>query len=558
MNNKTTSFLNFVSGIGCLAIVALLTMELGFPLNAENRALFSSFHSYIFIFYFFDLLIRLFMGKPVRYIFTHPTDLFILFPFAIELLPSQSLFPVALLEQGSLLIVMLGRLMHINFLFKLLRLKPAQMLLMGFIFAIFIGSLLLSLPIATVDQNLTYVDSLFTATSAVCVTGLVVNDIGMKFTTFGQTVIMLLIQLGGLGIMTFSVLLVMLLNRKVSQRETVEFQQSYATGSMADTYKTIKSIIIFTLLLEAIGAFFLFVFWHNDFSSFGEAVYYSVFHSISAFCNAGFSLFSDSFISYATYAPVILTISFLIIVGGIGFPVMINLYNHFFNKKNTAIIKFHTKITIMVTIFLLILGTIVIYASESNNALSEFNLFEKGLISFFHSVSVRTCGFNSIDLTIFNAGTLFFLIPLMFIGASPGSTGGGIKTTSFGVLIAVCWSTFNSRNKTEVGNRTLKNDDILKVIAIVILSATIIGVFLYLILLSETHSFLDCFFETVSAFGTVGLSLGITKYLSIIGKTFIIILMFIGRVGPLTIAFALSRQKPKTNYSYPEENVLIA
>ncbi|MCP4049520.1 MAG: hypothetical protein GY730_02285 [bacterium] len=558
MGKKILTFLNYLSGIICIITGVIITLEIIFSLNTENTHLYTTLHSFFFKFLITDLSIRLLVKKNIKFLLSQPADLLVFFPLIENILNLTKSPQHLFLTQIILIIIIIGRLKHTGMFFRIFKLKPAQMLLTGFLFAIFTGSLLLSLPVASVNEHLPYMDALFTAVSAVCVTGLVVNDIGTTFTLFGQIIILLLIQIGGLGIMTFSVLLTMILNKKISQRETQEFQQNYATFNLKDTFRTIRAIFIFTFIFEIAGSILLFIFWRPDFESVTQAMFSSLFHSVSAFCNAGFSLFPDSFVRYSTATPIIMTISVLIIFGGIGFPVIINLYRYMFHRRKNPLIKLHTKITLTVTAVLLVFGTLIILFSEYNNALSSFNIFEKGLISFFHSVSARTCGFNSIDLNLFGPASLLIIISLMYIGASPGSTGGGIKTTTVGIFITACISTFRAQNKTEIAGRTIAREDILKALAIVILSALIILFFLFNLLLFEDFVFFETFFETVSAFGTAGLSLGTTRYLSIYGKMFIMIIMFIGRVGPLTVAYALAREKSKSNYAYPEESVLIA
>lgn len=557
VRKKLIHVLTLTSGVGALAISVILALELGFKLSAQNKALFSTLHSALFVYLLADIFLRFFFQGHIRYLFTHPTDLFAVFPLLQPVLPQWDIETMFLLAQIALLLILLGRLMHIHYLFKFLKLKPAQMLLMGFIFAIFIGSLLLSLPIATTTQHIPYVDALFTATSAICVTGLTVVDTGSVFTFFGQIVVLVLIQIGGLGIMTLSALLTMLLHRKISRQDTVEFQSSYDTDTLSQTFHTIRSIFIFTFIIEFIGTGLLFLFWHQRFASWTAAAYSSIFHAISAFCNAGFSLYPNNFCSYATQAPVILTVSFLIIIGGIGFPVIINLWQRLIHRNGFNRIRMNTKLTLWITLSLLIFGTLIILLTEYQHALAAYSPLDKLLISFFHSVSARTCGFNSIDLNQCYNATLFIMIILMYIGASPGSTGGGIKTTTFGVLLTVVLNTLRARDRVVFFGRTIGQNSIRKVLAVVILSAFFIILTVYGILLTDSFPFFKILFETVSAFGTVGLSLGITRYLSILGKLFIIILMYVGRVGPLTIAFALSRQRPQPNMTYPEGNVLI-
>jgi trk system potassium uptake protein len=568
MNNLKNTIIkvtNVLSGLVCLGTGLILILELGFNLSYQNQQQFTNIHIFYFGFFITDYAIRsIFQTDRMRYWITHPTDLFIFLPYINQLIPDATLFPSFFISQISLLVILLGRFTHITALLRILRFNPTQILLTAFLFAIFIGSLVLCLPISTtIPEGIPFTDAIFTATSAVCVTGLVTKDISVVFSPFGQTVILILFQIGGLGIMAISALLAIFLNKRFSQRESLEVQKNYSTSDSAHSFQIIFAIFKYTLLFEFLGTCLLMVSWYPNFESLEIALFYSIFHAISAFCNAGFSLFSDSLTNYATHFPVIMTISSLIIVGGLGFPVIFNLFHHnLWIKKNPKTFYFtslrlQTKLAIRMTIILIVVGTAAIFIGEFNNALKDFNIGDKILVSFFQSVTARTAGFNTVDLGLFSHGTLLFLILLMFVGASPGSTGGGIKTTTFGILIASFWANLKIKDKTTIFKRTVTHHNEAKALAIVILSAIIINLFLYLLLVVEQKDFVKILFETVSAFGTVGLSLGLTGQLSIGGKVIIMVLMFIGRVGPLTVAFALSKPKPKINYAYPEENILI-
>ncbi|MFC1770820.1 TrkH family potassium uptake protein [Candidatus Margulisiibacteriota bacterium] len=553
---KFLAILNVQSAIACLITGIVLTIQFGFKLSSQNEAFFYKLITYLAIYFIIDIFLRIFIRGP-RHLLTHISDLAIFVLFINRFVPLP--FSNLVIIQIAMLIIMLGRIVHIHQLFKNLKFKPAQMLIIGFLFCIFIGSILLSLPIATYKSAIPYPDAVFTATSAICVTGLVVNNISKTFTIFGLATIMLLMQIGGLGIMALSVVLARILNRKMSHSETLEFQQTYSTMSTSESWQALKAIFKFTFLFEAVGAGLLFFFWKNDFSSNLYALFASVFHSISAFCNAGFSLFSNSFVDYATNYSIVSVIAFLIIIGGIGFPVIVDLTNRLKNRKIKTPIRLHTKIVLTATFLLLLSGTILILIGEYNGSLAPYSsLGKKSFVAFFQSVTARTAGFNTINLESFKLPTLFFLIILMYIGASPGSTGGGIKTSTASVLFLNAWNTLRSQDKTEISGRTISRENTRKALAIIILSAVLIAFFFYLLLSFEKHSFVKVLFETFSAFGTVGLSLGITKYLSFAGKMIIIVVMFIGRVGPLTLAYALARRKPKINYAYPKENILIA
>lgn len=553
------SGLNILSAIACFIIGTVLTLELGFVVSEENRALFQQIHHYLLIYFAVDLSLRLtFMRNRKQVCLRRIMDFAIVLPFLPLVFPGLGMLENYLVVQGVLLGVFVGRLSHINSLFKYLHFNPAQIFILGFALAIFVGGLLLSLPIAhRTDVVPTFLDALFIATSAVCVTGLVTLDVGQYYSGFGQIVILILIQLGGLGIMTFYALLTLMLQRKMSYTETREIQENLLSSGSQDTFGIIRRILTFTLGFELIGATLLYISWQGKLGSPLTTLYYAVFHSISAYCNAGFSLFSDSLGRFATDAPTLLTISALIVMGGIGFPVMVNLFHHDYRRYGFSRIKLQTKLPILVSVCLILVGLFIILVGEFYSGLAGYSLSEKVVLSLFHSVSARTAGFSALDLSLFGPATLWIIMLLMFIGASPGSTGGGIKTSTFGVLMVALWETMNGRQRVECFGRTISTANVFKAISIIVVSALVIMVFFYVLLLTESADFLATYFETISAFGTVGLSLGMTPYLSEFGKIAVIGLMFVGRVGPLTVAFALSGRKSKPNYQFPEERILL-
>jgi len=389
------------------------------------------------------------------------------------------------------------------------------------------------------------------------VTGISVVDIGTVFSRFGQCVILILIQIGGLGIMTFSILFGSMMQRKFSHAASSEFQESYNTYNLSETFSAIKFIFKLTFIIEFLGAVFLFLNWHKDFSSYNEAIFYSIFHSISAFCNAGFSLFTNNAMAYQSHLGVISSLAILIFLGGLGFPVIFNLVQFNRLRHKGGVLKLHTKLALVMTGILLILGTLFIYLSERQMALASFSEWQKLFIAFFHSVSARTAGFNSIDISQFQTPTLVFMMILMMIGASPGSTGGGLKTTTVGIMLMSFWQTLKLSRRVVLYGRTIDWESIQKTFSILILALLVLFVFLIALLWVEPFSFIEILFETVSALGTVGFSLGITPLLSLPGKWLIMLLMLIGRLGVLTIAFALSRQKSISSYQYPKERIII-
>ncbi len=433
---------------------------------------------------------------------------------------------------------------------------PSQVLVLGFALVIFFGALLLTLPQATQNGlGLPFLNAVFTATSAVCVTGLVVVDTATTFTNFGQWVILLLIQVGGLGFMTFATLFAMILGRRITLKQRLLLQEALNQVSVEGIVRLVRSVLKISFAIEAIGALILTLRWQSDFG-WSKALYYGIFHSVSAFNNAGFDLFGN-FSSLTAYVgdPVVnITIMLLIICGGLGFIVLADLLGP---RKRY---RLHTKIVLQVSAALILIGAVVIFLMEFTNpkTLGPLPIGTKVLAAFFQSVSPRTAGFNTLNLAGMYDTTLLSMIVLMFIGASPGSTGGGIKTTTFIAMVLSVLSTYRSDPHVVLGGRTLPKDVIQKAWAITTSAAVLVFLIVSILSLTERTDLLTVLFEVTSAFGTVGLSLGITPYLTDVGKMAIILTMFIGRVGPLTLAFVLSQKKnKKAHIKYPDERIMI-
>ncbi|WP_142413003.1 TrkH family potassium uptake protein [Hathewaya massiliensis] len=446
-----------------------------------------------------------------------------------------------------------------NFLNKHTKLKPVQVLAIGFGFVIFAGALLLMLPISSAQGNWTnFVDCLFTSTSAVCVTGLITLDTGIYWSYFGKTVIISLIQIGGLGFMSLATLVFLLLGKKITLKERLVMQEAMNSFSLQGLVKMSKYVLYFTFSIEGIGALILSTQFIPKFG-LKKGIYYSIFHAISAFCNAGFDLMGNfsSLTAYSNNAVVILTIATLIATGGLGFFVWSEIYN----RKMIRKFSLHTKLAIYVTAFLIVGGSILMFLFEMNNPATIMNkgIKEKVLSSIFASVSPRTAGFNSISTSDMSLPGRFLTILLMFIGGSPGSTAGGIKTTTAGLLIYTLISVIRGREDTEIGDKRISKEIVYKGIVILTISFLLVVTVTMILAITETGFTLEeILYETVSAFATVGLTLGITTKLSVIGKIIIAITMYFGRVGPLTIVLALTnRNGNKGNIRYPEEKILI-
>lgn len=441
---------------------------------------------------------------------------------------------------------------------KGVKLNPMQILSLGFLLIILIGGILLSLPISSSTGEYTsFIDAVFTSTSAVCVTGLVTVDTGTHWNLFGQTVIILLIEIGGLGFMSFTTLIAILLGKKITLRERLILQNAMNTFNIQGVVKMVKYILLFTISIQAIGALIFCTQLIPEYG-LGKGLFYSIFHSISAFCNAGFDVFGGgvSLTTHNTNALVILTAAALIIIGGLGFGVWTELYN----VKRIRRFSVHTKIVLLVTGFLVIGGTILMLLFEYNNpeTIATMNGGEKVLNSFFAAVTPRTAGFNSISTSGMTSAGKFLTMILMMIGGSPGSTAGGIKTTTVGVLILTVICVIKRREDTEVFSKKISKDLVYKAFTLFFIGSGLVIVVSLILSFTETGaSFTAILYETVSAFGTAGLTIGLTPNLSVIGKVLIMLMMYIGRVGPLTVVLSLTKEKIKSGIKYPEGKILI-
>ncbi len=450
------------------------------------------------------------------------------------------------------------------------RLNPPQVVAISFLVAIIIGTILLSLPISSKGpEKIKFIDALFTATSATCVTGLTVKDTATFFSPFAQWVILALFQAGGLGIMTLSTLFAILLGRKLTIRENVTIQGALNHHKIEGLSALIKYILSLTLGLEFLGALLLFLKWSRGHGfSTGQAIWHSVFHSISAFCNAGFSLFSNSFMDYRDNLYIVLVMSIMIILGGIGFIVLLDIKNLKFWKKNKNFainrVTLQTKIVLISTVALILIGTVAFLILENNESLRGFSSKGKILTSYFQSVTSRTAGFNTVNIGGLGMASQLLLIVLMFIGASPGSTGGGIKTATFGILLATIWSMLRNRDRVSAFKKTIPRQVVRKAMVVFFIGLAWVLIFTAALCVTEAKNigtsanpFLRSLFEVTSAFGTVGLSTGITPYLSTLGKILIILTMYAGRIGPLTLALAITIREQKIVYKYPEEKIMV-
>lgn len=434
-------------------------------------------------------------------------------------------------------------------------LNPPRVLALGFGSLIIIGAILLNLPIATKNgESIGFINALFTSASAVCVTGLVVVNTGEFWSLFGQITIILLIQMGGLGFMTLATIGALILGKKITLKERLIIKEQLNQETMSGLVKLTKYVIISTFGIEAIGAVLLSTRFIPIYGKI-KGVWFSIFHAVSAFCNAGFDLTGDSIAPFVGDFVINMTISSLIILGGLGFTVYIDISRNKSFKK----LHLHSKLVLGITGFLLVIGTIVFILIEYNNpfTLKSLNIYEKLIASFFQSVVPRTAGFYSVDFIGLYDTTVFFIIILMFIGGSPGSTAGGIKTTTFGTLILTTIGVIKGEKNVTIFRRRIGEEIINRSLAIATIGMTLIIMVSFVLTVTETATFLDVLFETTSAFATVGLTRGITPNLTDFGKIIITLTMYAGRVGPLTMAFAFARKHKHSSFRYTEGNIMV-
>ncbi|NUO79971.1 hypothetical protein HUU05_07830 [candidate division KSB1 bacterium] len=441
-------------------------------------------------------------------------------------------------------------------------LGPARLLVVSFAGAILFATFLLMLPQAAQNEPVGFIDALFTITSATCVTGLTVVDTGTTFSQFGQIIILVMIQLGGLGVMTFSTFFIYLLGGRLSLSSRDMLQETLSQVPMKNLKDLLKTVFLATFLIEAVGAIILTLRWSRELP-LAKAMYYGVFHAVSAFCNAGFALFPNSLETYSGDFTVNFTITTLIILGGLGFVVIFELAHK--RRARVRRLSLHSQLVLLMSGLLIFGGMILILIFEYGNTLKHLPWSARMWTSYFQSVTARTAGYNTLNIGALTDASLFLLIMLMFIGASPGSCGGGIKTTTFAILLSVIKARFHNLVDANLRKRRIPEETSSKAIAISFFSATLIMLFTFLLVIVETRLvshqesrglFLEMLFEVTSAFGTVGLTAGVTPKLSDVSRLLITLVMFIGRLGPLTVAIAVGGEK-KALFKYAQENVLV-
>lgn len=435
--------------------------------------------------------------------------------------------------------------------------NPPLLLGLSFLILIFLGAVLLNLPMASSDgKSVGFINALFTSTSASCVTGLIVRNTAEGWSIFGKVIIISLIQIGGVGTMTIIAIISVLIGKKIGLRERMVIREQLNMSSLTGMVKLIKFVLLSSFAIEFIGALLLSIRLIPMYG-FEKGIAYSIFHGISAFCNAGFDIFGNSLVDFHSDVLLNLVIAFLVILGGLGFAV----YLDFTKKQERKRLMPHTKLVLLTSVLLLLFGTVLLYIFEKNNpgTMGNFSEKDKWLAAFFQSAIFRTAGFNSIDLAALNDSSKFVSIFLMFIGGSPGSTAGGLKTTTMAILIVGTIAGLREQEDVNLFRRKVPEELIKKsfsifFIATILICAVAVGI---VSIENNRFTFMEVLFETVSAFGTVGVTLGITSELSAGSKLILSLLMFLGRVGPTTFAMGLLHRGHKKRHRYAEGRFLV-
>lgn len=573
--NRSIELANRFLLIISLLFFFFLIYDLGFKTGDDSLYwYYTAFISLIFIAISFKNAVRI-LGGIKLFVLDYVILFLISIIFLFHFLLSSDLQEKY--EFGLQLIMLLFLSIQVTKLrvsFNQLHLNPPMLFISSFLFLVFMGCGLLLLPNATTHE-ISFVNALFTAVSAVCVTGLIVVDTATAFTELGQFIILVLIQIGGLGIMTFTTFFSFFFKGKFYFENQLYVKEFVNEEKVGEIFKTILKIITFTLLFEAIGAVLIyFSIDELQFRDSTDKLKFSIFHSISAFCNAGFSTLSDGLYTGGLKFnfPLLWIISILVIVGGIGFPVIINLYSYakavYYNSyyrilkikriPTPKIISINTRIVFITTFFLLLSGTLLYYFMEKENTLKGLSLLGKITSSVFGAVTPRTAGFNNVNIGSLAMPTLLMYLLFMWIGASPGGTGGGLKTSTFAVAMLTTISISRNMNRLEVYNREIPNESIKRAFTIIHLSFVVIGLAVFMITIFDPQlKLIEVAFECFSAYSTVGLTMGITTALSVPSKVVIMITMFLGRVGTLTLLIGLIRDVKSLNYELPKESIFI-
>ncbi len=481
--------------------------------------------------------------------------------------PSGGYQSVLIIRNVFLLLKVFTRLRRLSEFVTAVVTRPAQTVALSFLLVIVVGTLVLMMPFTTLDgAGLPVVDALFTATSAVCVTGLIVVDTASVYTVWGQIVIMLLIQVGGLGIMVLSLFALVLMRHSVTVESHLLLSYMLDESRIADLSASLRRIVLITFSVEAVGAALLFVLFGPVAEGFGHRVLLSVFHAVSAFCNAGFALFTTSLEQFHANIGINLVIATLIIAGGLSFGVLTNSFQVLRNRFETrwlgrkariARLTVNSRAVLIGSGLLLVLGILGFYALEHGRSMAELSLGSQYLAAFFQSVTLRTAGFNTIPIGDLATATYVLMIVMMFIGGASGSTAGGLKVNNVAVIAAFLESRRRRRNQTVLFNHAVTDGQVTAAFSVLLFGLLSVFAGTFLLAVTESASLTDYLFETVSAFATVGLSTGLTPELSVPGRLVVTVLMFIGRVGPLTLLAASSGSRDRRRVRYPSASVAV-
>lgn len=568
----------WLSFVGILAFI----FDFGFPQSDGLQALLNQFYAFVLVLGLVSLVTRyvvkraLFKKSAFFYdLMYFLCQLFIGYFFIFET-PDEHLLsflrsPIYI--KLAVIFIFIREFSDVKVDYKRQALNPAQLFVLSFLTIIFLGSFLLMLPKAT-HTGIGYLDALFTATSAVCVTGLIVVDTGSYFTQFGQTIIMILIQIGGIGILTFASYFSYFFKGVATYESQLALSDITSSQRVGEVFSTLKYILVITFSIELVAATFIYFSLDNTlFASYFDQVYFSVFHAISAFCNAGFSTLPNSIyeagfrFNYGLQFVILSTF----ILGGLGFPIVANVINYFkYRFKQSVllaksdrsykpwVLNMNSRITLVTTASITAVAFIVVFILEYNNTLAEHSLFGKVITALFSAATPRTAGFNSVDTASLAFPTLMLVFLLMWVGASPSSTGGGIKTSTFAIATLNIISLAQGKTRIEIFKRKIANTSVRRAFAIISLSLVVIGLSIMLIaIFDKEKDLMSIAFESFSAYSTVGLSLGITADLSAFSKVVIIFTMFVGRVSMLTIVIAIFKKVRYRNYQYPTEEITI-
>lgn len=578
-------FFRYASFVVAIVTFCLLVASYGYNLADSYQRLVSAVVKFSLIFYLIKYVVKVFYDfHPIQFIKETKTEALVMLIIFINLVTIHffdfnvltlignftnigdinNLFEIGI--QVYFLLIFLIEISKASAILEMSKVSPSSLFIFSFLFLITVGTILLMMPkMNNTGQAPRLIDALFTSISASCVTGLTVVDTGSFWSVRGQSVILILIQLGGLNIISFATLVVLFTRNNIGLRHLSVMQSNLLAESLSSSSGLLKRIFFYTLVIEVAGASLLYLTsYKNSAYSVGSKLFNALFHSISAFNNAGFSIHVNGFMSDEVSNNYIqhILIAILIILGSLGFSNIFDLLSIRSRRKKLnkpwLSLKIDTKISFYASFILILIGGVLFYVFEYRNVLSEKDLLSKIVTSFFQSVTTRTAGFNTVDIGLLTAPTLVVFIFLMFIGASPGSTGGGIKTNTFVLIFLGTYTIIRGQARFELFRRTIPIGLVVKAFAIMLFGISIVSLGIFLLTVIEPQfSLLQISFEQVSAFATAGLSTGITPYLSNPGKIVIMITMFLGRVGPLTLAYALLKRSRVNSYKYPEESVMV-